>query len=254
MWKRVLLSIFCVTNICGWTDLQAQNLRVNDHNTNAWLMYFGSHTINQKWGIHTEAQIRRAEVVETWQQILLRGGINYNITKNAMATLGYAFIETFPYGGYPASEAFPEHRIYQQLQFRNKEGILPLLHRFRQEQRWVTPAGKDTAVYTNRTRYMFRAVLPLVKPTEENRSVYQPNGLYLAAYDEIFVNFGKNVQQNVFDQNRLYFAIGFKTSSFGSVEAGYLNQILQKGNGRIFEYNHTLQLAYYYNINFSANK
>ncbi|RYD71567.1 MAG: DUF2490 domain-containing protein [Sphingobacteriales bacterium] len=237
-------SIFYLLYICSFSCANAQNARIKDQNTNAWFMYFGDHNLTQKWGIHTEAQIRRAEIVETWQQLLLRGGINYNFSKNLMGTLGYAFVQTHPYGDFPVSEAFPEHRIYEQLQFKNKENKVGLLHRYRLEQRWVKPAGKDTFVYTNRVRYMFRAVLPLTKRAAAD------TGFYLAAYDEVFVNFGKNVQFNIFDQNRLGFALGYKFSKNIALEAGYLNQIIQKANGKILEYNHTLQLGLTYNLDF----
>ena len=252
--KLLFLSIFCALHICVFSKVSAQNTRIADHNFNAWFMYFGDHKLSNKWGLHTELQVRRAEVVENWQQFLLRGGINYQLSRNVAGTLGYAFVKTFPYGDFPVVKAFPEHRIYEQLQFKNKEENFALLHRYRLEQRWITPAGKDTAVYTNRARYMFKAMFPLVKITEENKSAFVPEGPYLAAYDEIFVNFGKNVQQNIFDQNRLYFAFGYQLSAKTAIEAGYLNQIIQKANGKVLEYNHTLQRSITHNLNFASQK
>jgi len=70
---------------------------------------------------------------------------------------------------------------------------------------------------------------------------------YAAAYDEIFIGFGKNVNENVFDQNRIGLLIGYRFSKKIRVEGGYFNQILQlpreitlpdSPNGRnVFQYN-----------------
>ncbi|WP_187262461.1 DUF2490 domain-containing protein [Pontibacter beigongshangensis] len=223
----------------------AQSERIKDYNSNGWYMYFGDHKISEKWGAHTEIQLRRHNILKDPQQLLIRTGINYNLTANAMITLGYGFIETYPYGGFPAADIFPEQRIYQQLQLKGNLGRIGLTHRYRQEQRWVQAAGTDAYTYLNRSRYLLKAVLPLSGPTLDAKE------FFLAAYDEIFVGFGENVQRNIFDQNRLYAALGYKLNDAGSVELGYLNQIVQKPSGVVFEHNHTLQVSLFYNLDFS---
>ena len=67
---------------------------------------------------------------------------------------------------------------------------------------------------------------------------------YLTAYDEIFVSFGGDVSVSAFDQNRPYGAVGRRLSKSGHLEFGYLNQIVQQGNDRIFESDLTLQLVW----------
>jgi hypothetical protein len=242
--KTFLLLILSAA--CFLTEAQAQNQasRVKDPNQNAWLMYFGSHRLSEKVGLHTEAQIRRARVFSDPQQLLFRTGINYFPAENAMLTLGYAFVDTHPYGDFPAAAVFPEHRLYQQLQLSGAAGIFRFTHRYRLEQRWVHFPNTDGPTYLHRARYMFRAVLPLQGPTVDDKE------FYLAAYDEIFVGFGRQMGQNFFDQNRLFGAIGYRFSPKAQIEVGYLNQIVQQRNGRVFEHNHTLQAALYYNLDF----
>ncbi|TXK24837.1 DUF2490 domain-containing protein [Pontibacter qinzhouensis] len=234
-------GFFCSHHVAA----QTQRERVT--NDNGWYMYFGDHRLSNKWGLHTEVQLRRHNIISDPQQLLIRTGINYGLTPNAMLTLGYGFIETYPYGGDPAASVFPEHRVYQQLQFRNSLNRLVFTHRYRQEQRWVKRPGQEDYTYFNRTRYFLKAVLPLAGPTVD------PNEFFLAAYNEIFVNFGRNVQVNIFDQNRAYAALGYKLNNAASVELGYLNQIIQKPNGRVFEHNHTLQVSLFYNLNFGSH-
>jgi hypothetical protein len=67
----------------------------------------------------------------------------------------------------------------------------------------------------------------------------------VALYDEVFVNFGKNVTGNIFDQNRAYAAIGYNVTKTNRLEVGFMEQTLQQRNGRIIENNHTLMVAWY---------
>ena len=48
---------------------------------------------------------------------------------------------------------------------------------------------------------------------------------------------------NVFDQNRAYAAVTRALGKASRLELGYMNQIVQQRNGRVFENNHTLQVA-----------
>ncbi|GHA78053.1 DUF2490 domain-containing protein [Pontibacter akesuensis] len=225
----------------------AQQPRIKDYNNNGWYMYFGDHKLSDRWGVHTEVQLRRHNIIADPQQLLIRTGVNYNLTPGAMLTLGYGFIETHPYGDYPAAGTFPEQRIYQQLQLQGSLARLGLSHRYRLEQRWVRQPEASAYTYLNRARYMLKATLPFSGNTLE------PGELFLAAYDEVFVGFGKNVRKNIFDQNRAYVALGYKISSGAAVELGYLKQIVQKADGVVFEHNQTLQVSLFHNLNFARS-
>ena len=87
---------------------------IQDTNLHAWFMYFGDHPVNDRWGVHLESQVRRANAGLTWQHLLIRPGINYQLNKNVMLTAGYAYVRTSPYGDVPAKTAFPEHRVFEQ--------------------------------------------------------------------------------------------------------------------------------------------
>jgi hypothetical protein len=82
---------------------------------------------------------------------------------------------------------------------------------------------------------MFRAQIPL-----KGREITDKTP-YAAIYDEVFVGFGKNVNENVFDQNRLGLLIGYRFSPKVRIEGGFLSQIVQVGReitGRnVFQYN-----------------
>lgn len=208
----------------------AQSSRVNDHNSIGWLAYNGTFQLTDKIGIHTEYQWRRTEFLENWQQSLLRVGVNYKLTPEMTARVGYAWAETFAYGEIPLNgfgKTFTEHRAYEMLQINTKVKPFDLSHRLMLEQRWVgryDSAASDTEdefLYTNRIRYMMRWQLPLKKSGE-----HIP---YLAVYDEIFIGFGHNMGENIFDQNRLGILLGCPVNKSLRIEGGYLNQIVQYG-------------------------
>jgi len=250
--KNIFLLVLLAAPLVGVA--QTPEYRLNTTNTNAWFMYFGNHKFSKNLGLHAEVQVRRNDIVQNWQQLLLRTGLDFYAT-NVRYTVGYAFVETHPYGEYPAANAFPEHRIWQQALVSNGLGKVKLSHRYRLEQRFIgnSATGEFSGGrYENRFRYMFRANIPLKGTTID------PKSFYLGFYDEIFVNFGKEVAYNLFDQNRLYGAVGYHLGKVGRLEVGYLYQLVQQRKlvttsdpaQTIIENNHTLQFALISDLSF----
>lgn len=219
-----LLSFFQIT----W----AQNSRLTTRNKIGWYNYFGTFKISDKFSLHTEYQWRRNNFIKNGQQNLLRVGLNYNFNPSMLFRVGYGWIETYPYGDIPINglgRSFVEHRIFEMIQLRHKEGLLDLSHRFMLEQRFVgrysSPdvVKEDEFPLLNRFRYMFRLQFPLTGKVVEYHTTY------MAFYDELFIGFGKNVKENIFDQNRMGILLGYQFNKALRLEAGYLHQILQLG-------------------------
>ncbi len=212
--------------------------RIGETNKIGWFAANATFNVTEKWGIHSEYQWRRDDFVEHWQQGLLRVGVNYKAAPDVLLRAGYAWAETYPYGEIPINgmgKDFTEHRMFEMVQLSQKIASLSVSHRFMLEQRWVgryTNAlldAEDDYVYTNRMRYMARLQLPF----------YQK--LYAAVYDELFIGFGGNIGENIFDQNRFGALIGYPISKNIRLEGGYLNQTVQLGReigGRnVFQHN-----------------
>jgi hypothetical protein len=242
--------------VCALWFLQynsfGQSLQQKSYNQNAWFMYFGNHKINNKWGLHLEAQLRRHNWLAQKQQVLFRTGINYYANTNSMATIGYAFVQTAPYGGQPAKAAFPENRLWQQYQIKTALNHTEWVSRFRLEQRFVNiptlqnlefKPGKP--IFTNRFRLLNRFSKALNTKKIEDKSVY------ISAFNEIMVNFGNNVAANIFDQSRIYIALGYQLPKWGRVELGFLEQDILKSDGIKIEKNRTLQLGLSSNFSFA---
>jgi hypothetical protein len=225
----------------------SQEQRMADHNTIGWLVYTGTFKIKPKLSIHTEYQWRRVNAIKDWQQGLLRTGMNYAIHKDLSLNAGYAFAKTFPYGDYPNANAFPEHRIFEQVVLKQAINKIEFSHRFTLEQRFV---GKVVLVnneknidwnYLNRIRYRLRTEIPIDKKQKTE------NKWRIILQDELFIGWGKNIGANIFDQNRIALLLGYKLNKNIKLEAGYLNQILQQGkrinDKSVFQYNNGFMLA-----------
>jgi hypothetical protein len=238
-----------------------QNTRLKDYNTIGWYNYFGTIKLNQQFGIHTEYQFRRDHLISSWQQSLLRVGVNYQVNPKIQLRLGYAWVETFPYGEFPLNamgKDFTEHRLFQMATITDKVSRVDLSHRFMLEQRWLGRYSnanllkEDEYVFLNRFRYMFRLQIPLQGKEIKDKTPY------IAAYNEIFIGFGKNVNENIFDQNRIGILAGYRFNSLLRVEAGFLNQILQLGrevnNQNVFQYNNGIILNANFNFDVSKKK
>lgn len=234
----LLLSILLGTLLPAATNHAGDML--TDSNGHLWLNYVGDHPLGgSAWGLHLEVQNRRADMGEEWQQLLIRPGINYQISPSLSVSVGWAYVKTWPYGEYPVSAAFPEHRAWEQVQHSFKALGLEWTQRLRLEQRWLgemtydlLDADYDLAGwrYENRIRYLLRTSVPL---TSSGKT-------YLALWDEVFFNFGKNVKGNDFDQNRAFIGLGQKLSGTTRLEVGYMEQTLRRRGGQIREDNHTL--------------
>ncbi len=126
------------------------------------------------------------------------------------------------------------------------------------EQRWIgrytnaTLSKPDDFLFVNRIRYMYRMQIPIGKKKIEDKTPYA------AIYDEIFIGFGKNVNENIFDQNRLAILLGYRFNKKLRLEGGFFQQIVQLGrevnNRNVFQYNNGIILNGYFNFDLSKQQ
>jgi hypothetical protein len=217
-----------------------------------WLASFNTIKLNKTLSLHAEFQLRSTDNWQQIQTILPRVGLNYHFKPNQFFTLGYAYIPNrVSISG--ESALLGEHRIFQQYTVSHKAWSASVAHRFRLEERFV-PTGKlvedqvekSGDLYSTRLRYFARAIIPLThkKPFEK--------GMFAALQNEVFLNVTnkENVNDELFDQNRLYGAIGYRLCKKFDIEAGYLMQYTNRrplvgSNANNDVMNHVIQLAFY---------
>lgn len=240
--------ILSILTLCIATNSIAQ--RLSDYNTPGWYAGLGTIYLNkkQKTSLWLEYQWRRDDIIGSWQQSLARTGFQYHFKTGASAMVGYSFILSYPYGDYPAGPYHTtEHRIFEQLMWNGNTGRIFLNHRIRLEQRYVSKIDQTAPtyaitdwIYLNRARYQIRAGLPI------NHKKLMDKTWYALVFDEILIGFGKNVKQNVFDQNRIGLLAGYQYNKVLRAEFGVFNQTLQQSSlvaGKpVFQYNNGILL------------
>lgn len=203
----VLLALMASIN------LSAQNI---EDELGAWYMYFWDSKFTEAgtWGIQGDFQYRDFEILGNTEQLLLRSGLTYQ-PKNTpiMFTQGYAFIQSGSFGG---SNFTNESRIYQEILIKQSiASRFKLAHRFRFEQRFF-----DESNTPFRTRVRYNIFVNYIF----NDIRYQKGALYLAFYNELFMNTDQSVSSNLFDRNRLYLALGYAFSEQLRGQLGIMRQ------------------------------
>jgi hypothetical protein len=217
--------IFAILSLMLLQSVIAQNNRVQDFNNINWIQLFVIKKLGKKTDLNVEYQLRRTNGIQNGQQGLFRTSVAYKPLDNVSFALGYAQVETFSYGDFPiaANGRFPEHRIFEQLLWKQSIQKFSITNRLRVEQRWLGKVKAGTSriiedwTYLNRIRYLLRVQYPLHKK------------IYAWVGDELFIGFGKNLGVNIFDQNRIHLNLGYKLTKQLNMEIGFFNQILQQG-------------------------
>ena len=237
MKKNFLFLSVIITCLSGFSQ------KTGEYGLGAWYMYFGTHKINERFSIHSEAQLRMFEPVSNFFQFLPRVGLNYHINSYSSLTAGYALIPTSSFEKSTEFQTtFLEHRIWQQFVLKNFIGRVKFYHRYRFEQRWIetnSPGDITSNKYVSRLRYFFKISVPL------NNEELVNNTFYAAAYNELFMN----IIDQPFDQNRLYFALGLNLNENFRFETGY--QSRWTGAGSRFD---LLQFAVFIKTGTNKNK
>lgn len=193
--------------------------QINQDQIGAWYMYFFNKNFDDsKWGFQGDLQFRNWDFGADLEQLLLRGGFTYRPDNaDIKFTLGYGNITTGAFG--EDNTTTSESRIYQEALFPVKFGNrFYSTHRFRYEQRFV-----ENQDFRTRYRYNLFLNVALNKPEMEKGT------LYLALYNEIFINgqreIGGGRRVQIFDRNRFYSALGYVIKKGLKVQLGHMRQV-----------------------------
>lgn len=192
--------------------------QIDQSKTGAWYMYFfNTQFKNSQFGLQGDLQYRNWNTIGDLEQLLIRTGVTYTPKEaNVLFTLGIANITTGDFGDSNATTG--ETRFYQEALFPQKLGIRVYLnHRFRYEQRFV-----DHQDFRTRYRYNLFMNLPV------NKTSLEKNAVYVALYNEIFINGETNIGDNrsveLFDRNRTYLGLGYVLKPSQRIQLGWMNQ------------------------------
>ncbi|XOV95010.1 MAG: DUF2490 domain-containing protein [Bacteroidota bacterium] len=204
-----------------------------------WFLLLNHYKLNDNWSLGNEFHMRFDDYLNDKEQLLIRPFLNYHANPNVVFTVGYTFINTYPYGQYPLPASKPENNIWEQVTLIQNVGKINIQHRYRWEHRWqgdlVQNAPGDPFIvdgfsYSNRFRYR----ITVRRPISER--------LFINVFDELWIRMDEHLRNVDFDRNWLYLALGLKLNDKVSLQAAYLHHYA-KNNPTRFEKHPTLQFT-----------
>ena len=208
------IRTFLLVSFVSMNIFSAKSQVIDESKMGAWYMYFfnTSHE-KSKIGFQGDVQYRNWNIAGDLEQLLLRGGVTFKPEKaNIKFTLGYGNITTGAFG--EDNSTINESRIYQEALFPTKIGErFYLNHRLRYEQRFIEEQSL-------RTRYRYNLFVNVAL----NQKEMKEKTIYLALYDEIFINGTGMPGQSIFDRNRAYIALGYVLKKGMKFQLGIMNQ------------------------------
>ena len=241
-----LRSAFCALLIIYGTSVNAQ-VKQTESVQQVWSGYFNQTRFSNKWGMWADVHLRTKEDFFTnFSQGIVRLGLTYYLTDDAKVTAGYAFINHFPADAHK-NISQPEHRPWQQVQWHNRYNKVRVMQWFRLEERWRRKILNNDELasgynFNFRIRYNFFSQFALSKKR------FQPNTLSLVINDEVHVNFGKQIINNYFDQNRFFLGFNYHLNKHDNLQFGYMNLFQQLAAGNRYRSIHVARLFYFHNL------
>jgi hypothetical protein len=231
--------------------VSAQTTKTRLNEQQIWLGYFNQTRVTNKFGFWGDFHIRTKEnFVDNFYQSIVRPGITYFITDSTRLTVGYAYVENYPAEGH-ASVTQPEHRFWQQVQWRTNYGKTRMMQWIRLEEKYKHKVLNDSTLgdgynFNYKIRYNFSYEIPFSQK-RTNKVSFQIN-------DEIHINFGKQIVYNYFDQNRFFVGLKLIFTQNSYIQCGYMNQFQQLASGNRYRNNNAIRLFYYQNLDLRHKK
>lgn len=246
--KKLILYIGMLLFFISGVTAQASK---NTTNVNqVWLTYYNQTRITDKWELLTDLNLRSKEnFVHDLSLSIVRFGLTYYLTPETKLTAGYAWANYFP-GDNHKNISQPEHRPWQQIQWETKHGKKKLVQWIRLEERYRHKILNDHTLaegynFNYRIRFHLRYELPISK------KILVPGSLAYIISNEVNVNFGKEIINNYFDQNRFFTGFKYQTGLHTNVQFGYLNVFQQLAAGNKYKNVNALRVSFYQNIDLS---
>jgi hypothetical protein len=242
--RTLLLCVLCVKLTSFHVSAQVKQTTSIQQ---AWLGYFNQTRFSDRWGLWADVHLRTKEDFFTnFSQSIGRLGLTYYLTDDAKLTAGYAYVHHFPAENH-RNISQPEHRSWQQLQWHNRYTKVRVMQWFRLEERWRRKILNDDELaegynFNFRIRYNFFSQFSLSKKR------FQPNTLSFVVNDEVHVNFGKQIVNNYFDQNRFFLGFNYHLNKHDNLQFGYMNVFQQLAAGNRYRSTHVARLFYFHNL------
>lgn len=248
-----LKCLFFILMVFSQLAVKAQPAKHTDNLAQIWLAYFNQTRFSNRWGLWTDLNLRTKEnFVNNLSVSIVRLGVTYYLTTDTKLTAGYAWVNFFP-GDNHKNISQPENRLWQQIQWHTKYGQKRMMQWIRLEERFRHKILNDDALapgynFNFKLRYNLWYEIPLTKKP------VVPGAISFIINNEVHINFGKQIVNNYFDQNRFFIGFKLQTTASNNVQLGYLNVFQQLPAGNQYKNINAIRLFYFQNLNLQAKK
>ena len=230
--NRRLLLFMCLLPMLAAAQSPSREVL---HQRFAWLRYYNKLTVSPQWQVQTELEMRRYVSPDRLHQSVLRVNVLHQngSLRPSMGGGATYFLQALPQlAGEELDHVRPEIRAHQEITL-HQEGTVRLSHRYKVEERFFLKSTEEEQLDFNlRLRYKVEAQFPLTE------SASGAGAVLLRVYDELMVNAGKKIVNNVFDQNRVYASVQLGLSDHWAAEVAYLYWFQQRPTGFEFYSRH----------------
>ncbi len=242
MCKWISLILFFLAS----SAVQAQEKEV-EYAEQTWFGYFNQTRLTNKSGIWLDLHFRLTEnFAEQPALSMARFGYTYYLSDLTRLTAGYAYVTQ--YGQTTGAPNVPEHRLWQQVQWLEKKSWFTMMQWIRLEERFkrAVEAGELTSDYNFNYRIRFNMAFTI--PLRGKQVVAKTPFIFLN--DELHINFGEEIINNYFDQNRLFLGVGYQFTQHLNAQLGYMKVFQQLPLPNTFRNVDAIRLFVFHNLDF----
>lgn len=250
--RLVLLFNFCLCSclLFAQNSTEGSASKSINHIGMMWFDYIENIYIRQRWWVQAEATERFfTNPALQWQTGARVYGL-YHVGENWH--IGPGFSVWFPKVGDVTTH---ELRVAQQFFYRQKmekRQRFGIHHRFKVEERFVRNVadGELADDYTFSLRFRYRLWFEYTIAKLGGKQL--PVKLFVN--EEVFLQAGKNVIYNVFDQNRMNAGITVTVAKGTSVSLCYLNLFRQQNSGNKYDDFHSFRIFFTHDLSVPKKK
>jgi hypothetical protein len=172
-------------------------------------------------------------------------GYLYYLSETARLSAGYMYINQFGHHGAPN---IPEHRPWQQIQWFEKKSWFTMMQWIRLEERFREKVEEGQLTGDYAFNYRVRYNLSFTIPITQKQVV--PKTPFVFMNNEVFINAGKEIINNYFDQNRAFIGLGYQFTAHLNAHLGYLYVFQQLPSGNEYIHTHSIRFFVFHTLDF----
>ena len=240
--KYYILSLFILCSI--FSNAQTRQVQYGQQ---SWLDYLNQNRYNKRWGSWIDLQLKLTDnYFNTTLATETTLGATYYTKKKIRIIGSLTYVDQINKGNNTYHIA--EYRPWQMIQLNTQSRHSKFLQWLRLEERFKQTVSNNAPTshfdFTYRLRYQFLSQIPLTTHP------YQKGSLSLVLSDEIYINYGKSIVYNTFDQNRISAGFFYYLNKDNIFQFGYTNVYQHLNAKNKYSNLDVLRVSIFNNINF----